>query len=703
MGNMTPSDSLRTPPSWLDDVTGEEALTWARSRTAEAESRLGGPDLATLETRIRSILDSPDRIPLVTVRDEWAFNFWTDTDHPRGLWRLQHLDSYLAGDGEWEILLDIDALSAEEGHSWVWHGARVLHPDHDRALIDLSEAGSDADLTREFDIPSRTWVDDGFSRATAKGSMDWIDRNTVWLSTDLGPGTVSSSGYPLQVRIVRRGQDSEDAQPVVVGAPSDMAVGAVHDPTDGFERSWISVSHDFYHSTTYLLPEGSPTTDLVPVPIRVDVPADSDAAGWRNWLLVLLHSDWQLDDRTWATGTLLAFDLETFLTGNRAAQALFTPDEHTVLQGWTVTRHHLVLTASADVVPRILVLTPPDTPGLWRSHDLDTTSLEIPPLSSISARPVTPLDDDRVWLSVSGFTTPTTLLLLDLTGDSGDVASARVARRAPALFDATGVAVSQHFATSRDGTRVPYFQLGRADARTDGGEGDPGAPTVLYGYGGFEVSLLPGYSPVLGAALLERGGTYVIANIRGGGEYGPSWHQAALTRDRPRAYEDFEAVARDLIARGVTTPSRLGIQGGSNGGLLTGNMLMRTPQLFGAVVIQAPLLDMRRYHTLSAGASWMAEYGDPDDPQQWEFIRTFSPFHLFDPDRAYPPVLITTSTRDDRVHPAHARTLAWRMFEAGCAVTYVENTEGGHSGAADTKQRAHMQALVWEFFWRQLG
>jgi len=738
---MTNPDSLPTPPAWLDEIEGEEALGWVRERNASTEVELAGPHLEHLENRLREVLDAPDRIPFVRVRGSWAYNFWTDADHPRGLWRRQDLDTYLDGGADWDVLVDVDALSAEEGHSWVWHGANVLHPDGDRALIDLSEGGSDADTTREFDIPSFNWVEGGFTRTRAKGSMSWIDRDTVWDSNDFGPGTTSTSGYPLEARMVHRGQDPAVAAVVVHGDAEDLAVGAHHDHTPGFERSWAEIAHDFHHSTTYLLRRaregGADGEALVPVPI--DVPSSADVAAWREWLVVALREDWELEGRTWPAGSLLAFDLDAFLEGSRRVHPIFQPDTHTFLDGFTATRHHVVLSLLDDVTSRLRVATPPSSEegavggdgaathageglvrgrgesegegegegdtlpgsaaagatGAWTVRDLDLGDTEVPPLATVSAGAATPFEDDRLWLTVSGFTTPTTLMLLDLDA-AGAVGSTRVVRQAPALFDPTGIEVTQHFATSSDGTRVPYFQVGRAG-------GNPTAPTLLYGYGGFEVSLLPHYAPGVGRALLEQGGTYVVANIRGGGEYGPAWHRSALRQHRDRAYEDFAAVARDLVARGVTTPSRLGIQGGSNGGMLTGNMLVREPELFGAIVIQVPLLDMRRYHELLAGASWMSEYGDPDDPEQWEWLQEYSPFHRWDPELAHPPVLITTSTRDDRVHPAHARTMAWRMLEGRADVLYFENIEGGHAGAADNAQRAHVQALVWEFLWRRLG
>ena len=716
------------PPTWLDEVEGARALAWVRERNARAEEDLAGPDLEDLEGGIREVLDSPDRIPFVSVRGTWAYNFWTDADHPRGQWRRTSLEDHLAGAPEWDVLLDVDALSAAEGRSWVFHGASLLYPDGDRALVDLSEGGSDADTTREFDLTTRTWVEGGFERPTSRGSLSWITRDAVWACTDGDGGTASASGYPLQARVWRRGEALGDTHPLVEGHPADLGVFAGHDHTPGFERSWVELAHDFHHSTTLLVrPSSVPTAheggpalveggqdrgaaaggwDGDPTTWRVtpiDAPSDADVSAWREWLLVSLHDDWDLEGHTWPTGSLLAFDLEAYLAGSRRAHPLLVPDGTAFLQGFTTTRHHLVLGVTVDVVPGLRVATPPrEAGGEWEVEALDLTGTDVPSLATVSAGGVTPLDDDRLWVTVSGFTTPTTLLLAGLDGD-GALRATRVVRRAPALFDTAGIEVSQHFATSADGTAVPYFQVGRpANGPEGGAAGAPRTPTLLHGYGGFEVSLLPSYSATVGRAWLERGGTYVVANIRGGGEYGPAWHRAALRRNRHRAFEDFEAVARDLVSRGVTTPAHLGIQGGSNGGLLTGNMLVRTPELFGAVVMQVPLLDMRRYHTLLAGASWMSEYGDPDDPDQWEWLRGYSPLHLLDAARTYPPAMLTTSTRDDRVHPAHARTMTWTLLGMGADVTSYENTEGGHAGAADNAQRAHVAALVWEFLWTRL-
>ncbi|WP_022867414.1 prolyl oligopeptidase family serine peptidase [Schaalia vaccimaxillae] len=705
----------RRAPKWLDDIHGAQALAWARERNSEAEHALGGPIFDDLKRNIFEVLTSPDRIPGVRIRGEWAYNFWTDESHPRGLWRRQNSDAYLEGEDQWEVLIDVDALAEQENRSLVWHGASVLFPQRNRALVDLSEAGSDADETREFDLDTKTWVlpeSSPFHRPTAKGSLSWVSRDRAWARTDFGEGTMSASGYPLQARLLDRGQELSDAPLLVQGLPCDLGVFVGTDLTPGFERSWVQVAHDFMNSTTWLIPHPITvaTRDedgrIVPANAhRIDIPSDASLSTWREWMLVSPRVEWILKDHTFPAGCLVAFRLDDFLAGTIQPEVLFQPDSHTCLQGMTTTLNHLVLSTLVDVVPTLTVLTPPTQDGKWSRRDLDVTrlgvkGLHVPPLCHASAGEVSPIDDDRLWLTVSGFTTPTSLLITELDALTGAPQATRVVRHGPEMFDATGVEVSQHFATSADGTRVPYFQVGRP-------AGHPlfnaNAPTLLYGYGGFGINQTPGYSGVLGRALLSKGGTYVVANIRGGGEYGPDWHEAARAQNKHRSYEDFEAVALDLISRGVTTPSRLGIRGGSNGGLLTGNMYVRSPQLFGAVVIQAPLLDMRRYTSMLAGASWIAEYGNPNDPQQWEWVQQFSPFHLWDPAQNYPPVLVTTSTADDRVHPAHARTFAWMLREGLADVTYYENIEGGHSGAADAQQRAHMDALVWSFLWQTLG
>ncbi|MDQ3988194.1 MAG: prolyl oligopeptidase family serine peptidase [Actinomycetota bacterium] len=672
------------PYRWLEDVTGERALSWARVRNAETVAGLtGGSRFEALRAEIREVLDSTDRIPYISRRGEYRYNFWRDREHPRGLWRRTTLAEYRKERPNWEILLDVDALARDEGESWVYHGAQCLWPDYRRALVSLSRGGADAAVVREFDIERREFVTDGFALPEAKSGMGWIDVDHIYVATDFGPGTLTTSGYPRTVRQWRRGTRLAEAELVYEGKPDDISVSAYHHHTEGFERDFVRRSIDFYRRELY-----QRCGDRLR---RVEVPDDALVSVRRQWLLIELRSEWTVG-QTYPAGCLLAADFDDFMAlgGDTAAgqglRVLFSPDERTSLAGYSWTRNHLIVNKMQNVVSQVSVLTPDED---WRVTPLAST----PPLCTVGAWGTDADIDDEYLLDIDGYLTPSTLAV----GTIG-TGPAVALKRAPSFFDSSGLVVSQHFAVSDDGTRIPYFVVAPDSAVPPGGW-----PTLLYGYGGFEVSLQPGYGGARGRGWLARGGCYVLANIRGGGEYGPRWHSAALKRHRHLVYEDFAAVARDLVTRGLTTPPRLGAQGGSNGGLLMGVMLTRYPELFGAIVAGAPLLDMLRYHQLLAGASWTAEYGDPDDPAEREYLLRFSPYHQLLPDRRYPPTLVTTSTRDDRVHPGHARKLVARMREYGLPVTYYENIEGGHGGAANNEQAAFMSALAYEFLWRHLS
>ena len=704
------SDGSTDPHQWLEEVTGEDALAWVRERNAAAEAELdeasdprdpsGKPLAATLQHEIREILDAKDRIPGVIKRGEHLYNFWTDAEHERGLWRRTTLESYRTEEPEWEILLDVDALNRDEEEDWVWHGARLLRPSgsaegepYRHALVDLSHGGSDADVTREFDLETLSFVpadEGGFVRPEAKGSLSWIDEDTVWATTDFGEGTMTSSGYARQARIWRRGTELAQAELVHEVAASDMAVFAAHDSTPGWERDWVVEAHAFYDNTLHLVDR----TQQPPTLTTLDVPADLEANAHRDLGIFSPRSDWEIGEATYPAGSLVVGDLDRFLAGEPELHMLFEPTETTSLADMTITRTAVVLSILEDVVHRLEVHTR-DEHGQWVRQDLYPELRGAIGVSAVDADV-----NDEVWVTVTDFIEPTRLLLGDLheVAGGGQAGELELIKSAPARFDADGLDVSQHFATSDDGTRIPYFEISRPD-RVEAGEVQP---TLLYGYGGFEISLTPSYLGAIGKAWLERGGTYVLANIRGGGEYGPRWHQAALKENRHRAYEDFSSVAKDLVERGVTDREHLAVRGGSNGGLLTGNMVTQYPELFGAVIIQVPLLDMKRYSHLLAGHSWMAEYGDPDT-EDWEYIRTFSPYHLLREDVDYPPTFLLTSTRDDRVHPGHARKFAAAMESLGAPVQAWENIEGGHGGAATNAQSARMNALMYTFLWSTLG
>jgi prolyl oligopeptidase len=672
------------PYQWLEEVVGERQLEWVKARNAEAVAALAtGDQFKSLEQRLLAILDSKEKIPFVRQIGGRFYNFWQDAAHPRGLWRRTTLASYQTAEPAWETVLDLDALAAAEGENWVWHGARVLEPKDRLCLVSLSRGGADADVVREFDLEAKQFVDGGFTLPEAKSRVAWRDEASLFVATDFGPGTLTASGYPRTVREWARGTLLEAAPLVYEGKPDDMSVGAWHDPTPGFERDFVSRQVTFWTSELFLRRDGKL--------VKVAKPDDANAGVHREWLFIELRSPWTVGETTYAAGSLLAADFEKFLAGERRLDVLFEPGPRTSLVAYETTRNHVLLTTLDNVRSRLFVLSHRD--GAW--HRTPLTG--VPTVATASVAAVDDLESDDFFLTTATPLEPTTLALGTLRPD-GSGPEPDMLKRSPAFFAAAGLAVTQHEATSADGTRIPYFQIGPADLPADGS-----TPTLLYGYGGFEIPLVPSYAATVGAAWLERGHVYAIANIRGGGEFGPGWHQAALKENRPRAYEDFAAVAEDLIARRVTSPTRLGIKGGSNGGLLVGNMYARRPDLFGAVVCQVPLLDMRRFNQLLAGASWMGEYGNPDLPEEWAFIRGFSPYHMVEPGRDYPPLLITTSTRDDRVHPAHARKLAARLIEYGKQVLSYENIEGGHGGAADNKQRAFMDALSWTFLEQQLG
>ena len=668
--------------AWLEDVTGDKPLEWVKAQNAKSEAEIAStPEFKQLEGRILAMLDSDAKIPAVEKIGDYYYNFWKDQRHERGLWRRTTLDEYRKPQPQWETILDLDALNKAEGENWVWHGAECRRPEYTRCLIALSRGGADADVTREFDIDSRQWITDGFFRPEAKGGLTWIDQDNVYVFTDFGAGSMTPSGYPRIVKQWQRGTPMSAAVTVYEGQAEDMYIGAGHDDTPGYERDFVTRTLAFYNDELYLRGKDGSLT-------KVDAPNSAQKSVQRQWLGLELREAWTVAGKTYAPGSFLVANFDAFMRGERTFDVLFEPTPTTSLAGATLTRNQVVLNVLDNVRNRLTVLTHAD--GTWKSRPLPVGALEFG-TTSVSA--VDADESDAVWLTVTDYLTPTTLMMADVSRPDG----IEVLKTMPAFFDASKNVVEQHFATSKDGTRVPYFQV-----RLKGLKYDASAPTLLYGYGGFEISLTPGYSGGVGMGWLEKGGVYAVANIRGGGEYGPRWHQAALKQNRHKAYEDFAAVAQDLIARKVTSPAHLGIQGGSNGGLLTGNMLMQYPQLFGAVVVQVPLLDMKRYSHLLAGASWMAEYGDPDTAD-WDFIQKFSPYHLFDPSKTYPPTLFMTSTRDDRVHPGHARKMMAKMLDAGKDVRYYENIEGGHGGAANNAQSAHMSALAYTFLWQQLA
>ena len=661
------------PYLWLEDVSGSEALDWVRARNEPTLAELCDAQFERMRIEALEVLDTDARIPYVRRRGEYLYDFWRDATNPRGLWRRTTLDSYRTDSPDWEVLIDVDELGRGDGQKWVWAGASVIEPEHTLALINLSPGGSDAVVVREFDMLTREFVADGFELPEAKSEVGWDDPDTVLVGTDFGPDSLTESGYPRILKRWRRRTPLTDAATIFEGSRTDVSAGGSTDRTPGFERTFVGRSIDFWNRQRYQL-RGSEL-------ISIDVPTDASSLSiHREWLLIDLRTDWSVGANTYRAGSLLAANYDEFIAGTRELQVIFEPDEHTCLHQYAWTRDRLLLVTLADVASRVEIV----SPGTWRREPISG----IPPATNTV---IVAADDtgDEFFLDSSGFDTPSRLLRGTDAGPLEQIKSA------PAFFDAETLDVRQYFATSEDGTSIPYFVVRSRDASGPG-------PTLLGGYGGFETSLTPGYSGVLGRLWLARGGTYAMANIRGGGEYGPGWHTQAMREGRHKVAEDFATVADDLVNRGITTVEQLGAQGGSNGGLLMGIMLTKYPEKFGALVCDVPLLDMKRYHLLLAGASWVAEYGDPDNPDDWAFISEYSPYQNISTGRNYPPVLMTTSTRDDRVHPGHARKMTAALEAAGQRAWYYENIEGGHAGAADNEQIAFKSALGYSFLWRML-
>ena len=679
------------PFLWLEDVTGERALTWVRGRNALTEAALmARPGFAEREKAIREVLDSRDQIPQVSRIGSHVYNLWRDAANPRGLWRRTTLEEYRKPQPAWETVLDLDALGKAEGENWVWGGATCHGPAYRRCLLQLSRGGADATVVREFDLVAKRFVpasEGGFTAPEAKTSVTWADGDGLWIGTDFGPGSLTTSGYPRVVKRWQRGTPLADAKTAFEGRVDDVYAFVSVDRTPGFERTVFFRAPDFYSSEMVLL-QGE---RLVPLP----KPLDANLRFWREHVLMDLRRDWQHGGQRFVRGSLLVADAQAYLAGRATWTALFTPSATRSLEDTTTTRSRIVLNILDNVANRLEEWAPPARPGAaWTRR-----AVQAPHPGTLSVAPLhdplqkdDPLAEDYL-LTSADFLQPDTLWL----GRTGSDARDRLKSR-PSFFSAEGMRVEQRFATSKDGTRVPYFVVWPKGATADGRN-----PTLLYGYGGFEVPMTPWYSGGIGRAWTTQGGVFVLANIRGGGEFGPAWHQAAILGHKQKSCDDFAAVAEALIRDKVTSPAHLGIEGGSNGGLLVGAVMLQRPELFGAVVCQVPLLDMRRYHKLLAGASWMAEYGDPDKPEHWAFISQYSPYQNVKPTQQLPPVLFVTSTRDDRVHPGHARKMAARMIEQGHRVWYWENIEGGHGGAADNAQRARMQAIEYAFLWKTLA
>lgn len=667
---------------YLEEVHGEKALEWVRTENDRSLDRLeSDPRFTQIRDSVLEAMDSPDRLPEFSIRKGFVYNFWKDAKNKKGLVRRVPYQDFMNGSRDWDVYLDVDALAAAENENWVYKGSQAFG---DRRLMTLSRGGKDASVIREFDISTKSFVKGGFVLPEGKHRVTWLDQDTllVGLARANHPEDVSKSGYPVHMRVWKRGTPVENAPIILTIGADDMSVGASVDRevTDGPATAVILENNrDFYHSDTYFM---QPDYTLK----KLDIPDDAQMTVDRGSLYVKTMSPWTLGGETFSVGTLLRFNLENFLAGKKTPEVLFVSKHESILEDFNLHKGRVLLTVKQHVVARVYELEA--AKGKFTLRQLVKNSDPFVMQSLYASDD----DEDVLVLTETGYLTPTTRTLINMKDNS-----TKLIDRSKEWFDASPYVVEQNFATSKDGTKVPYFVVRRKDMKFDGQQ-----PVLQYGYGGFLVSEEPFYSVSFSRGWLEQGGVLVVANIRGGGEYGAEWHDAAIKENRQRAYDDFHSVAEDLISRKVTSPKHLGVMGGSNGGLLTGVAFTQRPDLYNAAVISVPLLDMLRYHKLLAGASWMAEYGDPDVPAEAEYIRKYSPYHNIKPGVQYPEPFFNTSTADDRVHPAHARRTAARMQKLNHPFLYYENLEGGHGGAANNDQSARLLGLEYVYLLQKL-
>jgi prolyl oligopeptidase len=672
------------PFVWLEQVDSPQARAWVGARNAETKNALCDTEFEQDRTALLDILNARDRIPWVVQRGKCVYNFWQDEQNPKGLWRRTTLASYRTAETEWEVIIDIDALAKAEGEDWVWRGCTSLPPSHRYGLVQLSRGGADAVVIREFDLAHKRFVEGGFFLAEAKGGASWLDDNTLLVSTALGGEAFqTASGYARTVRCWQRGTPFETAPVVFECESTEMVAWGWREHSRSYPRTCFMRRPDFFRMAFYV--EGGDGAQR-----QLDIPADAYPYVERNWLVLNLRSDWADAGRRYKAGALLVGDIDGLLAGNRDFTVLFEPTPTCFLQHFAAAGNAVAFKVLDNVRSRIFLARHQN--GSWRVQPV----AGLPGMQTVDFYRL--VEDDIDWLgeeehegetfvisSQSSIMPPTQWLARPGQG-------AEMLKQAPARFDAAGLVITQHRAVSVDGEQIPYFQVARIGMLLDGTN-----LCLLTGYGGYQIASLPYYAASVGKLWLERGGVFVIANIRGGGEFGPDWHKAGMRAGKKLSHDDFAAVAKDLIARGVTQPQWLACKGGSNGGLLVGNMLTRYPDLFGAIDCAVPLLDMKRYTKLTAGPSWVGEYGDPEKAEDWAFLQELSAYHHVEPSRRYPPILLTTSARDDRVHPGHARKMTAKLAAQGHRVYFHEPLEGGHGGATDNAQLAFNMALSFAF------
>lgn len=668
----------KDPFLWLEEVEGARALAWVNSQNTRSLAVLqADARYQALEAQALAIAQDRRRLPLGGIGGGFVWNFWQDESHVRGIWRRSPLGAYASGAPIWETILDVDALAAKEGKNWVFKGAECLEPEWRLCMIELSDGGKDAVVWREFDIERKAFYEAGFALAEAKSGVTWKDQDTLLVATDLGPGSLTESGYPFVLKSWSRGQTLSQAPEILRGQASDVALNSFSLRDEAGTQGQFAVeANTFFSSTLWLLAKEGP--------IQLTLPEKSSLRGMhKGELIFTLEQEWSIGGKTYPAGALLSMPLKEATSPNPSIRSLFWPGPRESIEDLAITKGAVLVAAFQDVKGRLLRF------GFDGRAWLES-QIPMPQAGSISLTG-SDVAEEVAFATFQSHLKPSTLFSINARGQ------AKAIQALPDQFDAEGAEVFQYEAVSSDGTKIPYFLVQPKGAARDGA-----APTLLYGYGGFQISQTPSYSAYFGKLWVERGGSYVIANIRGGGEFGPAWHQAGLKLKRQIVYDDFIAVAEDLISRKVTSPRRLGIMGGSNGGLLMGVMLSQRPELFRAAVVQVPLLDMLRYHKLLAGASWVDEYGSPEVKAERAWLQKLSPYQNLRKRADFPIPFLVTSTKDDRVHPGHARKYGAKLEKLGMPFLYYENTDGGHSAAANQKEQAKRRALEFTYLSQRL-
>ena len=685
MEDVTPKLTLsesEIAPLWLEEVEGQKALDKVQSWNKSTLDKLTADSrFSKFENEALAIVNATDRVAYGSYYGGHVYNFWQDAEQVRGILRRTSLDSYSSEDTQWETMIDMDKLSSDNNKNWVYKGTNCFDENYDMCLLSLSDGGKDASEVREWSHATKSFVENGFAIPEAKSSVGWKDKDTIIVGTDWGEGSLTESGYPYIAKLLTRGQALSDAKEIFRGEKTDVAAGVYMIEVAENEKIMMAYRSTSFFTRDYYWIKNDGTTAKLPIPEK-----SSPLGIFKGQLLVSLQEDWQATpERKFSNGSVVSFDMKAWMESQKVtnAQLVYEPNSRSTTAGINITKSKVLITVSENVVGRILSF---DYDSDWGS-----TSLALPENGTVRVTSANS-DHDVVFVNQESFISPDTLYRIN-----AKTSELTVAKQAPSRFDASNLVVEQFEASSKDGVRVPYFVVRNKDIVYDGSN-----PSLLYAYGGFNVSMTPSYSGIRGKLWLENGGVYILANIRGGGEFGPKWHQAGLKTNRQVIYNDMIAVAESVISKKITSPRRLGIMGGSNGGLLMGVMYNQRPDLWNAVVCQVPLLDMLRYHLLLAGASWVGEYGSPEIPEERAFLEGISPLHNVEKDKEYPSIFFVTSTKDDRVHPGHARKMAYVLEQYGHDFEYYENIDGGHSASANLKETAKRLALEYTYLAEQL-